>query len=46
MDQAERYVLVIESIDLCANHICLSARDLAKSSPKEQKKTKEGTKKK
>jgi hypothetical protein len=40
MDQAERYALDIESIDLCANHVCLSGRDLAKSSPKEAKEDK------
>jgi hypothetical protein len=40
MDQVERYVLVIESIDLCANRICLSAKDLAKSSPKGTKEDK------
>jgi hypothetical protein len=41
MVQAKRYVLDTESIDLCANHICLSARDSAKSSPKETKEDKE-----
>jgi hypothetical protein len=30
MVQAKRYVLDTESIDLCTNHICLSAKDLAK----------------
>jgi hypothetical protein len=40
MVQAKRYVLDTESIDLCANHICLSARDSAKSSPKETKEDK------
>jgi hypothetical protein len=30
MDQAKRYALDTESIDLCANHVCLSARDSAK----------------
>jgi hypothetical protein len=40
MVQAKRYVLDTELIDLCANHICLSARDLAKSSPKETKEDK------
>jgi uncharacterized protein YjbK len=30
MVQAKRYVLDTESIDLSANHICLSARDSAK----------------
>jgi hypothetical protein len=40
MVQAKRYVLDTESIDLCANHICLSARDLAKSSTKETKEDK------
>jgi hypothetical protein len=41
MDQGKRYVLDTKSIDLCANHICLSARNSAKSSPKKQKKAKE-----
>jgi hypothetical protein len=40
MVQAKRYVLDTESIDLCANHICLSARNSAKSSPKETKEDK------
>jgi hypothetical protein len=40
MDQAKRYVLDTESIDLCANHIFLSDRDLAKRSPKETKEDK------
>jgi hypothetical protein len=40
MVQAKRYVLDTESIDLCANHICLSARDLATSSPEETKEDK------
>jgi hypothetical protein len=40
MVQAKRYVLDTESIDLCTNHICLSAKDLAKSSPKERKEDK------
>jgi hypothetical protein len=40
MVQAKRYVLDTESIDLCANHICLSARDSTKSSPKETKEDK------
>jgi hypothetical protein len=30
MNQAKRYALNTESIDLCANHVCLSARDSAK----------------
>jgi hypothetical protein len=30
MNQAKRYALDTESIDLCANHVCLSARDSAK----------------
>jgi hypothetical protein len=30
MDQAKRYALDTESIDLIANHVCLSARDSAK----------------
>jgi hypothetical protein len=30
MVQAERYVLDTKSVDLCANHFCLSARDTAK----------------
>jgi hypothetical protein len=30
MVQAKRYVLDTESIDLCANRICLSARNSAK----------------
>jgi hypothetical protein len=34
------YVLDTESIDFCANHICLSTRDSAKSSPKETKEDK------
>jgi hypothetical protein len=28
MDQAKRYAMDTESIDLCANYVCLSARDL------------------
>jgi hypothetical protein len=40
MVQAKRYVLDTESIDLCAKHICLSARDSTKSSPKETKEDK------
>jgi hypothetical protein len=40
MVQAKRYVLDTKSIDLCANHIFLSARDSAKSSPKETKEDK------
>jgi hypothetical protein len=40
MVQANRYVLDAESIDLAANNICLSARDTAKSSPKETKEDK------
>jgi hypothetical protein len=43
MVQVKRYVLDTKSIDLCVNHICLSDRDSAKSSPKKQKKTKEET---
>jgi hypothetical protein len=30
MDQSKRYALDIESIDLSANHVCLSARESAK----------------
>jgi hypothetical protein len=42
MVQAKMYVLDTESIGLCANHICLSAReDSARSSPKEIKEDKE-----
>jgi hypothetical protein len=40
MVQAKRYVLDTESIDLGANHICLSTMDLAMSSPKETKEDK------
>jgi hypothetical protein len=40
MDQVRRYALGTESIDLCANHVCLSARDLVKSSPKGAKENK------
>jgi hypothetical protein len=40
MNQAKRYVLDTKSISLCANHICLSARNSAKSNPKKQKKIK------
>jgi hypothetical protein len=40
MVQAKRYVLDTESIDLCANHINLSTRDSAKSSPRETKEDK------
>jgi hypothetical protein len=40
MHQAKRYALGTESIDLCANHVCLSARDSAKWSPKESKEDK------
>jgi hypothetical protein len=40
MDQAKRYALDTESIDLCAKHVCLSSRDSAKSSPKETKEDK------
>jgi hypothetical protein len=40
MDQAKRYVLVTESIDLYADHICLSVRDSTKSSPKGTKEDK------
>jgi hypothetical protein len=40
VDQDKMYVLVTESIDLYANHICLSARDAAKSSPKGKKEDK------
>jgi hypothetical protein len=29
MDQAKKYALDTESIDLRANHVCLSARDSA-----------------
>jgi hypothetical protein len=46
MDQAKRYALDTESIDLCANHVCLSARDLVESSPKEAKENKGRNKKK
>jgi hypothetical protein len=30
IDQAKRYVLDIESIDLCVKHVFLSVRDSAK----------------
>jgi hypothetical protein len=40
MVQAKRYVMDTKSIDLCANHICLSARDSAKWSPEETKEDK------
>jgi hypothetical protein len=40
MDQAKRYALDTKSIDLCANHVCLSARDLVEPSPKEAKENK------
>jgi hypothetical protein len=37
MDQAKRYAMDTYSIDLCANHVCLSVRDFIKISPKESK---------
>jgi hypothetical protein len=37
MDQVKMYVLDIESNDLCDNHICLSAWNLGKLSPKRNK---------
>jgi hypothetical protein len=40
MNQAKRYALDTESIDLCANHVFLSGRDSAKQSPKETKEDK------
>jgi hypothetical protein len=40
MDQAKRYALDTKSIDLCANHVCISVRDSTKSSPKETKEDK------
>jgi hypothetical protein len=40
MDQAKSYAPDTESIDLCANHVCLSVRDLVESNPKEAKENK------